>query len=96
MDIKAAGLNSLRIPLGYWAVDLLDYEPYVSGQVGLVLILRLLHSNHHGGPCLASPNGDLPLTPSSRFCQSGTAVPSYSLPLLFFYGEASSPLLSLD
>ncbi|KAK8207665.1 hypothetical protein M8818_004319, partial [Zalaria obscura] len=23
---------SVRIPLGYWAVDLLDYEPYVSGQ----------------------------------------------------------------
>lgn len=22
----------MRIPLGYWAVDLLDYEPYVSGQ----------------------------------------------------------------
>ncbi|KAK5133537.1 hypothetical protein LTR08_007674 [Meristemomyces frigidus] len=30
--IKAAGLTSVRIPLGYWAVDLLDYEPYVSGQ----------------------------------------------------------------
>ncbi|KAK1078923.1 hypothetical protein LTR33_006829 [Friedmanniomyces endolithicus] len=23
---------AIRIPLGYWAVDLLDYEPYVSGQ----------------------------------------------------------------
>lgn len=22
----------LRIPIGYWAIDLLDYEPYVSGQ----------------------------------------------------------------
>ena len=33
-EIKAAGLNAVRIPLGYWAVDLLDYEPYVSGQVG--------------------------------------------------------------
>jgi glucan 1,3-beta-glucosidase len=30
--IKQAGLTSVRIPLGYWAVDLLDYEPYVSGQ----------------------------------------------------------------
>lgn len=30
--IKRAGLTSVRIPLGYWAVDLLDYEPYVSGQ----------------------------------------------------------------
>nr|OQO17181.1 hypothetical protein B0A51_16456 [Rachicladosporium sp. CCFEE 5018] len=31
-QIQAAGLNSIRIPLGYWAVDLLDFEPYVSGQ----------------------------------------------------------------
>ncbi|KAK5107359.1 hypothetical protein LTR62_001339 [Meristemomyces frigidus] len=30
--IKKAGLTAIRIPLGYWAVDLLDYEPYVSGQ----------------------------------------------------------------
>lgn len=32
-QIKAAGLNSLRIPIGYWAVDLADFEPYVDGQV---------------------------------------------------------------
>lgn len=32
VQMKAAGLNAVRIPLGYWAVDLLDYEPYVSGQ----------------------------------------------------------------
>lgn len=31
-DIQAAGLNAVRIPVGYWAVDLRDYEPYVSGQ----------------------------------------------------------------
>lgn len=30
--IKDAGLNAIRIPIGYWAVDLEDYEPYVSGQ----------------------------------------------------------------
>lgn len=30
--IKAAGLNAVRIPVGYWAVDVLAYEPYVSGQ----------------------------------------------------------------
>lgn len=35
VDISKAGLNTLRIPLGYWAVDLQDYEPYVSGQVRL-------------------------------------------------------------
>ena len=31
-DMVAAGLNTVRIPLGYWAVDVNDYEPYVSGQ----------------------------------------------------------------
>jgi len=32
--MRTAGLNAVRIPLGYWAVDVQDYEPYVSGQVG--------------------------------------------------------------
>ncbi|KAK4554533.1 hypothetical protein LTR86_008387 [Recurvomyces mirabilis] len=31
-DIRKAGLNTVRIPLGFWAVDILDREPYVSGQ----------------------------------------------------------------
>lgn len=33
-DIARAGLNAVRIPIGYWAVDayLLDYEPYTPGQ----------------------------------------------------------------
>lgn len=30
--MSAAGLNAVRIPLGYWAVDVNDYEPYVGGQ----------------------------------------------------------------
>ncbi|KAI9635807.1 glycoside hydrolase superfamily [Dioszegia hungarica] len=45
-DIKAAGLNSLRIPVGYWAVDLADYEPYTNGQypylVRLILWAKML------------------------------------------------------
>jgi glucan 1,3-beta-glucosidase len=32
VQIKNAGLNGVRIPVGYWAVDLLDYEPYVAGS----------------------------------------------------------------
>jgi glucan 1,3-beta-glucosidase len=32
VDIKAAGLNAVRIPVGYWAVDVRADEPYVSGQ----------------------------------------------------------------
>ncbi|WRT64964.1 uncharacterized protein IL334_001905 [Kwoniella shivajii] len=62
-DIKAAGLNSLRIPIGYWAVDVRDDEPYVTGQypyliqavywaqeLGLSILLDL-----HGAP--GSQNG---------------------------------------
>nr|XP_019047390.1 hypothetical protein I302_04003 [Kwoniella bestiolae CBS 10118]OCF26320.1 hypothetical protein I302_04003 [Kwoniella bestiolae CBS 10118] len=62
-EIKAAGLNSVRIPIGYWAVDLRDDEPYVSGQypyliqavnwaseLGLSVLLDL-----HGAP--GSQNG---------------------------------------
>lgn len=30
--IQKAGLNAIRIPVGYWAVDLEDDEPYVQGQ----------------------------------------------------------------
>ncbi|KAM0698195.1 hypothetical protein Q7P36_001660 [Cladosporium allicinum] len=31
-DMKSAGLNAIRIPIGYWAVDILSEEPYVAGQ----------------------------------------------------------------
>ncbi|KAK6456117.1 glucan 1,3-beta-glucosidase precursor [Scheffersomyces xylosifermentans] len=31
--IAAAGLNFVRIPIGYWAFELLDNDPYVQGQV---------------------------------------------------------------
>jgi glucan 1,3-beta-glucosidase len=30
--MKSAGLNAIRIPIGYWAVDVLSDEPYVTGQ----------------------------------------------------------------
>ncbi|EGV62277.1 exo-1,3-beta-glucanase [Yamadazyma tenuis] len=30
--IKDAGLNAVRIPIGYWAFKMYDYDPYVSGQ----------------------------------------------------------------
>jgi glucan 1,3-beta-glucosidase len=62
-DIKNAGLNSIRIPIGYWAVDVRDDEPYVSGQypyliqavnwaaeLGLTVLIDL-----HGAP--GSQNG---------------------------------------
>jgi glucan 1,3-beta-glucosidase len=31
-DMKSTGLNAIRIPIGYWAVDVLSDEPYVTGQ----------------------------------------------------------------
>lgn len=31
-DMRSAGLNALRIPIGYWSVDVQDDEPYVTGQ----------------------------------------------------------------
>jgi glucan 1,3-beta-glucosidase len=31
-DMKSAGLNAIRIPIGYWAVDVRSDEPYVTGQ----------------------------------------------------------------
>lgn len=33
LAIKIAGLNHVRIPIGYWAFKLLDNDPYVQGQV---------------------------------------------------------------
>ena len=32
-QIRAAGLNHVRIPLGYWAVSLRPGDPYVQGQI---------------------------------------------------------------
>ncbi|KAM0722344.1 hypothetical protein Q7P37_001785 [Cladosporium fusiforme] len=31
-DMASAGLNAVRIPIGYWAIDVRDDEPYVDGQ----------------------------------------------------------------
>ncbi len=31
--IAAAGLNHVRIPIGYWAVETLPGDPYVNGQI---------------------------------------------------------------
>jgi hypothetical protein len=32
-QIKAAGMNHVRIPIGYWAVDPLHDDPYIQGQI---------------------------------------------------------------
>ncbi|KAK5136052.1 hypothetical protein LTR08_004306 [Meristemomyces frigidus] len=63
LAIRAAGLNAVRIPIGYWAVDVDRNEPYVSGQypyliravqwaaeLGLTVLIDL-----HGAP--GSQNG---------------------------------------
>ncbi|PIL31368.1 hypothetical protein GSI_06067 [Ganoderma sinense ZZ0214-1] len=33
IDIAAAGLNHVRVPIGYWAFDVGSGEPYISGQL---------------------------------------------------------------
>lgn len=35
-QIKAAGLNHVRIPLGYWAIAPLPGDPYVQGQLPIL------------------------------------------------------------
>ena len=35
-QIAAAGLNHVRIPIGYWAVAPLDGDPYVQGQLSVL------------------------------------------------------------
>ncbi|PBK71986.1 glycoside hydrolase family 5 protein [Armillaria solidipes] len=32
-DIASAGLNHVRIPIGYWAFNVTEHEPYIQGQV---------------------------------------------------------------
>lgn len=65
-EIAAAGMNHVRIPIGYWAVEHLPGDPYVDGQLvyldkavawaraaGLKVIVDL-HGGQHTGqyPCL--------------------------------------------
>lgn len=58
-QIAAAGMNHVRIPVGYWALEHLDGDPYVNGQLpyldkavswaraaGLKVVVDL-----HGGKC---------------------------------------------
>ena len=35
-QIAAAGLNHVRIPIGYWALAPLDGDPYVQGQLPIL------------------------------------------------------------
>lgn len=62
-DIKKYGFNMVRIPIGYWAFDMFDSDPYVSGaQDYLDLAIGWAHANDlkvwidlHGAP--GSQNG---------------------------------------
>ncbi|OBA23820.1 hypothetical protein METBIDRAFT_76763 [Metschnikowia bicuspidata var. bicuspidata NRRL YB-4993] len=62
-DIKSYGFNMVRIPIGYWAFDMLDDDPYVSGaQAYLDLAIDWAHKydlkvwiDLHGAP--GSQNG---------------------------------------
>ena len=35
-SIAGAGLNHVRIPIGYWAISPLDRDPYVQGQLDIL------------------------------------------------------------
>lgn len=62
-DIAAAGLNTVRIPIGYWAFLMLDDDPYVAGQIKYLDLALQWARNHnlqvwidlHGAP--GSQNG---------------------------------------
>lgn len=62
-DIADAGINTVRIPIGYWAFETLDNDPYVQGQqkyLDLALGWARTHSlqvwiDLHGAP--GSQNG---------------------------------------
>ena len=44
--IAAAGLNHVRLPIGYWAFDVSGGEPYVQGQVPYLLKAVTWAQNH--------------------------------------------------
>ncbi|TFY80664.1 hypothetical protein EWM64_g3350 [Hericium alpestre] len=62
-DIAAAGLNHVRLPIGYWAWDVGSGEPYIQGQLPYLRKAITWASNHglkviidlHGAP--GSQNG---------------------------------------
>lgn len=61
--MKSAGLNAVRIPIGYWTVDVRPDEPYVTGQYPYLIQAVQLSSEFgfqvmidlHGAP--GSQNG---------------------------------------
>jgi glucan 1,3-beta-glucosidase len=77
-QISKAGMNHVRIPVGYWAVNPLDNDPYVQGQLdvldraidwaraaNLKVIVDL-----HGGTFLAPVTTDVKLiTCSTRLAE---------------------------
>ncbi|KAF8159780.1 exo-1,3-beta-glucanase [Crassisporium funariophilum] len=62
-DIAAAGLNHVRLPIGYWAFDVSGGEPFVQGQLPFLMKAVTWAQNHglklivdlHGAP--GSQNG---------------------------------------
>ncbi|KAF5321474.1 hypothetical protein D9619_001134 [Psilocybe cf. subviscida] len=46
-DIAAAGLNHVRLPIGYWIFDVAEGEPYVQGQLPYLYKAVEWSKNHH-------------------------------------------------
>jgi len=36
LEIASVGLNHVRIPIGYWALNPVDGDPYVQGQLAIL------------------------------------------------------------
>jgi glucan 1,3-beta-glucosidase len=34
--MKSVGLNHVRVPVGYWAVEMMNGDPYVDGQLDVL------------------------------------------------------------
>jgi glucan 1,3-beta-glucosidase len=60
-QISAAGLNTVRIPIGYWALAPQDGDPYVQGQLPY-LATALGWARNHGLKVLLDLHGGKTIT----------------------------------
>jgi glucan 1,3-beta-glucosidase len=86
-DMKSTGLNAIRIPIGYWAVDVLSDEPYVTGQYPY-LIQAVQWSSEFGFQVMIDLHG----APGSQNGQDNSGL----IGPVLFPSNSSNPDRSLD
>ncbi|KAK0189581.1 exo-beta-1,3-glucanase [Armillaria mellea] len=76
IDIAAAGLNHVRIPIGYWAFNVKEDEPYIQGQADY-LGKALRWATAHGLQVIVDLHGTSWEVPGSQngFDNSGRRMP---------------------